>query len=228
MPGIWDALLARMGGIGGLTGPQGLGGGINPLTMGLLGAGGSMLGASGPSPYKTGIGTALGAGIGGGLGGYGLGQAMQQQQQRQGLTDQLMAQILGRQMGVANSGGMPNTGAPPMGAPQMPSRPGMAPGMGPSVGGNMGVPPPQMPPRPMAPMGGGMPGGNMLGRLQAAMGGGPAPPGGAYQGPAINPQAMLGLGAPNMQPQMLPPGYGMPQPLIARQPYGANGLGGYY
>jgi len=64
------------------TQPMGLLGGMDPMTMGLLGAGAAMLEASGPSRTPVSLGQAMGRGLMGGLSGYQTGQGMQNDQEK--------------------------------------------------------------------------------------------------------------------------------------------------
>lgn len=107
-PGIGAGLDQWLG--GGRGSPQqpgmGLGAGLDQqqLAMMLMGAGSGMGAAAGPSPYKTGLGTAMGGGLGGAMSGLMAHEAAQQEQKRQAMLDQ----ILSGQMGAA--GQQPNQG----------------------------------------------------------------------------------------------------------------------
>ena len=112
-------LLGAAGGAG-AAGAGAAGGLSNPLLMALLGAGGGLLGASGPSRMPIGLGQVLGQGLQGGLGGAAGARMLQQEAEdraRQDALQEKLMQLLGFQMGL---GGMPAmSGAPPTASPPM-------------------------------------------------------------------------------------------------------------
>lgn len=114
---------------------------LNPQSLGLLGAAGGLLQASGPSPFPVGAGQAMNQGLLGGLQGYGAGlqfQGQQQQQQLQrkqmelieqelatkkrqfDLQQQLLGQfgLLGANAGSPTSGGLLGGQTPPGMSPE--------------------------------------------------------------------------------------------------------------
>lgn len=90
-----------MGGLGGML-QQLQGMNVDPAVwQGMLGAGGGLLGAAGPSRLPTTMGDAMVPALQGGLGGYAMHGMLEKQQKR----DELLDQILRQQAGLAGGGG---------------------------------------------------------------------------------------------------------------------------
>lgn len=158
-PAATPPMVAGMPGGGLPMGGDPMGGGMpgdpgfmsSPQGLGLLGAGTSMLGASG---QEGGFGEALGAGIGGGLGGYMQGSALQKEAAKE---DQL-AKILGMQSGIGDAAMLNGQQAMMpggLGAPGIAPQPVGALGGAPQGGGALGeMPQGGMPQGGMPTMGG--------------------------------------------------------------------------
>ena len=97
-------LVTALGGGAGAGGLAGAAGGLDPRIMALLGLGGGMLGAAGPSRLPVSFGQAAMQGLQGGLGGYAMANMANRQATQQAKYDDLIEQILKGQAGLLGRG----------------------------------------------------------------------------------------------------------------------------